>query len=772
MELVNGKTLHETLSKGRMPIPTVLETAAQIAAGLSKAHEAGIVHRDVKSRNVMINEDGIAKILDFGLGKLLPVSGQSNDEASTVSTTSSTGRGKVMGTFNYMSPQQASGQQVDFHSDQFSFGVLLYEMITGRLPFTKPTPVQTLASIIEDEPQSISRLNPSVPYGLQAVVKRCLAKKPEDRYASTSDLARELRELNDRQHQKVSSIHRLKTWLGMLLIAVLFGGTIYEFSPWIQKGYHRLLSSRTGVTQLAILPFTSADDDPASKAFCSGLIEILTTKLSQLQQFQKAFHVVPAGEVSGESISTVREARRLFGVTMALTGSVQSVADRIRLTINLVDAATSQLLGTRFLDVGVWDVVRLQDGVLQAATDLLQVTLTSREKEVLAAGGTGDSSASEFYTTGRGYLQHYGVNGNIDRAISSFEHAIEKDPKYALAHAGLGEAYWYKYDLTKDAKWVDQARRSCIVALTLNNNLPQVAVTLGIIEIGTGRYELAVQRLQKAMILDPMNPETYRELGKAYQALGQLGNAESTFKRGIEVQPTLWSSHKELGNFYFRLSRYQEAETEYQKVLDMSPDNVIAQNNLAAMFYQQERYEEAAAMFERLAASKPGAFSNLGTVYFAMGRYADAARAMERAIQPNNRSSKFWYNLAAAYQWAPGEREKARSAFLRAAELAEEERRINPRDPKLMIRLADCYSMLGKRQQSMDLAQRALSLAPNDVEIMSQAAVVYEQLGDRTKALEWIGKAIRAGYSRDLIQRSRSLEQLRADPRFRELGSP
>jgi serine/threonine protein kinase/Flp pilus assembly protein TadD len=773
MELVNGKTLHETISEGRMPIPAVLDTAAQIAAGLSKAHEVGIVHRDIKSRNVMINEDGIAKILDFGLGKLLPVPGQSIDEISTVSTTSSTRPGTVMGTVNYMSPQQASGRQVDFHSDQFSFGVLLYEMITGKLPFAKPTTVQTLASIIEDEPQSITRLNSSVPSGLQAVVKRCLAKKPEDRYESTSDLAKELRELSDRQHHKVSFLRRLKILLGLLLIAALFGGAIYEFSPWIQKTYQRFYPSKTVGIQLAILPFANADNDPVSKVFCSGLAEILTTGLSRLQQFQEGFRVVPASEVRDEGILTVRDARKLFGVTMAITGSVQRAADRIRLTINLVDAATMKLVGTRFLDVIGGDVVKLQDGVLQAAADLLEVKLTGREKQVLAAGGTEVSSASESYTTGRGYLQDYQASGNIDKAISSFERAIEKDPKYALAYAGLGEAFWLKYGLTKDAKWADQAQRSCIEALTLDGNLPQVTVALAIFEIGTGRYEQAIKKLQEAMALDPMNPDTYRELGKAYQAAGQLGNAESTFRKAIAVQPKLWSSHNELGKFYFRQGRYQEAEAEYRKVLDISADNTYAQNNLAAMFYQQERYEEAAAMFEKLAATKPGtAFSNLGTVYFMMGRYSDAARAMERAIQLDDRSSKLWYNLAAAYQWAPGEREKAHAAFLRAAELVEQERHINPRDPDLMIRLADCDSMLGRRQQSRDLVKQALRLAPDDVEIMFQAAVVYEQLGDRPNALEWIGKAIRGGYSRDLIQRSRSLEPLRTDARFREFGNP
>jgi serine/threonine-protein kinase len=510
------------------------------------------------------------------------------------------------------------------------------------------------------------------------------------------------------------------------------------------------------------------DNDPSNQALCAGLVEILSTKLCQLQQFQQGLRVVPASEVRSEAISSVREARDVFGVTMASTGSAQQTVNRIRLTINLVDAVTLRQLDARSIDAETHDLAVLQDGVVLEVANMLEMKIPAPARQALAAGGTKEPDAYQFYMQGRGYLQRYENLQNVETAIDLFKRALAQDSKYAQAYAGLGEACWRKFELTRDPQWAEQATQNCKTALELNDTLASIAVTLGMIETGTGQYEQAIARLQHALVLDPLNPDAYRELGKAYQASGKLKEAEDTFKKAIEVQPRFWGTHNELGKLYFRSGRYHEAEKEYRRILELIPDNAVAYLNLGAMYFQQKRYEEALAMFQRLAAIKPtvSVYSNLGTVYFSLGRYSDSARAMERALKLNDRASKYWYNLASAYQWAPGERERAPGAFARAAELAEQELRINPKDPDLLIRLADCYSQLKQPGRSREMLSQAVSLAPQDVEITYQAALVHEQLGDRKSALEWLGKAVRQGYSRDLIERSPSLAQLRADPRF------
>jgi serine/threonine-protein kinase len=445
--------------------------------------------------------------------------------------------------------------------------------------------------------------------------------------------------------------------------------------------------------------------------------------------------------------------------------------NRIRLTINLVDALTLRQLDARIVDTETHDITVLQDGVVLEMADMLEMKLPAQAKQALAAGNTREPDAYQFYMQGRGYLQRYERPENVETAIDLFRRALAQDPKYAQAYAGLGEACWRKFELTRDPQWAEQATRNCKTAIQLNDTLASIAVTLGMIETGTGQHEQAIARLQHALVLDPLNPDAYRELGKAYQASGKPQEAEATFKKAIEVQPRFWGSHNELGKLYFRSGRYHEAEKEFRRILELIPDNTVAYLNLGAMYFQQKRYEEALAMFQRLAAIKPSVsvYSNLGTVYFSLGRYSDSARAMEQALKLNDRASKYWYNLASAYQWAPGEREHAPAAFARAAELAEQELRVNPKDPDLLIRLADCYSQLKQPERGREMLARAVALAPHDVEVTYQAAVVYEQLGDRKRALEWLDKAVQQGYSRDLIERSPTLAQLRADPRFEAL---
>jgi tetratricopeptide (TPR) repeat protein len=780
MELVDGQALDQILAAGAMPTRDVLDIAAQIAAGLAVAHESGIVHRDLKPQNVMIRKDGLVKILDFGLSKFVPGFAASAFGGATPATE----RGVLLGTIDYMSPEQASGLPTDFRSDQFSFGSLLYEMITGKRPFHRETGSQTLAAIIEDEAKSVATLNPQVPAALEAVVCRCMAKKPESRYASTQELARELKQIRDSSAAGETGsaaanaraiLRRLPRWLEIALGAALVVAGIRVIAPRLPEKIRGWSGSLSPIAekQLVVLPFTNVGNDPQNQSFCDGLVEILSSKLSQLEQFQRKIRVVPSTDVLREGIVSVREARQTFGATLAITGSVQRADNRVRLTINLVDPQTLLQLKSKTIDTEAHDVSVLQDGVVLEVAELLDVKLSSQAKQVLAIGGTTAPGAYEYYAQGRGYLQRYEVAQNIDTAISLFNLALAQDRRYALAEAGLGEAYWRKYEQTKGTQWAEEARKSAAAAVGLNDKLPQVYVTLGMIHTGTGRYEEAVQNFQKALALDPINSDAYRELAKTYQQMGKPKDAESTYLNAIAARPGYWDTHNELGGFYFHLGRYSEAEKEFRTVVDLTPDNSRGYKNLGAIAYSQKRYDEAARLLEKSVAIKPsdGAYSNLGTVYYTLGQYDEAARYYEKAIQMNGQDSMQWHNLAAAYQWST-EPQKARKAFQRTAELAEQQRRVNPRDPDLLIRLADAYSYLNQPLRARELLQQGLALAPDDVPNMFQASSIYEQLGDRKLALEWIAKAIKGGLSRDLVEKEPTLARLRLDPKFQGLFGP
>jgi serine/threonine-protein kinase len=780
MELVEGKSLDEILAAGALPTHEALDIAVQISTGLAVAHESGIVHRDLKPKNVMIRQDGLAKILDFGLSKRAADFPSSDTEESTAATQ----EGVLLGTIDYMSPEQASGRPTDFHSDQFSFGSLLYEMVTGKQPFHGETVPQTLAAIIEDDPKPIASLNPEVPGAIEAIVHRCMAKKPERRYASTQELARQLGKIRDSSAAELGKLgpvkrrtllHHVPLWLEITLAAALAAAGLSIAAPRILQKVHVWPRSLPPIIekQLVVLPFTNIGNDPQNQSFCDGLVEILSSKLSQLEQFQRTLRVVPSTDVLREGIVSVREARQTFGATLAITGSVQRSENRVRLTINLVDPQTLLQLKSKTIDTEASDISVLQDGVVLEVADLLDVKLSSQAKQILAVGGTTVPGAYEYYMQGRGYLQRYEVPQNVDTSVALFNRALELDPKYALAEAGLGEAYWRSYEQTKDTRWAEDARKRSAAAIALNDKLAQVYVTLGMIQTGTGHFDEAVQNLQKALALDPINADAYRELANTYQQTGRLKDAESTYLNAIAARPGYWATHNELGGFYYHLGRYAQAEKEFQRVVELTPDNARGYMNLGVIAYYQKRYEEAAKMYEKSVAIKPSAsaYSNLGTVYYSLAQYDEAARYYEKAIQMNGHESLWWHNLAAAYQ-ASGDSEKARGAFQQTAALIDQQLRVNPRDPTLLILLADAYSYLNQPQRARELLRQGMALAPDDISNMFQASAIYEQLGDRKLALQWIGKAIKGGFSRDLIEKEPTLARLRLDPKFQDLLKP
>jgi serine/threonine-protein kinase len=729
----------------------------------------------------MLRTDGLVKILDFGLSKLTQPALPDLDRASDLTLP-----GILLGTIDYMSPEQARGLTTDFRSDQFSLGSVVYEIATGRRPFQRATSAETLAAIVDGEPPPVRHLNPQVSLALETILRRCMAKEPAQRYESTDELARRFREALEAvpphatETRLTTVFHNIRGIplrpqpafaAAALVVAMSLGILAPRFADRIRTGPHPVLVG--GSKELVVLPFTNVGNDPQSQGFCDGLVEILTSKLSQLEQFQRAFSVVPSTDVLREGIVSVREARQTFGAELAITGSVQRTMDRIRLTINLVDPRTLQQLKSKTMDTEAQDELTLQDGVVLQTVDLLDIKLSSEAMQTLSLGGTTTPSAYDLYTQGKGYLQRYEVPQNVDTAISLFKSALEKDHRYALAQAGLGEAYWEKYEQTKDAKGAEEARKSANAAIHLNDKMAEVYITLAVIDTGTGHYDEAVQVLEKALQLDPNNADAYREMAKAYEKQGKIKEAESTYANSIALRPGYWGTYNDFGGFYYRLSRYSDAEREFQKVVELTPDNARGYSNLGVTAYLQKNYDEAAKMYEKSVAIKPSAsvYSNLGTLYYTLAQYGDAARYFEQAIQMDGHDSHWWHNLAAAYQLS-GDDTKAHKAFERTAELAEKQRGVNPHDSVLLIRLADAYSNLSKQQQARALLEQALALAPNDVENQFQASAIYERLGDRTLALQFLEKAIKGGYPHDLIEREPMLAQLRLDPRFRGIFGP
>ena len=791
LELVEGRTLRQLLSRGRpLSLRRVLEVGAQVAEAMATAHAAGIVHRDLKPENVMVTSERRVKILDFGLAKLTgPAIDQMSTRGGEGSTVETDGvepapspldsrPGELVGTAAYMSPEQVRGAEIDFRSDQFACGAILYELVTGQSPFKRASRIATLAAILNETPPQIPEQNPAAPAPLRWVIERCLAKRPAERYASTVDLARELRNLHAHLDER-SSAGSGARWTGSGLapwrrgrrgLWLAAAALLVAAGAWLWRGC-AAAPPLPGAKQLAVLGFRATGAAAAERDLAAGLVETLTTRLTQIERFQGSFWVVPASEVRRFDVDSAEAARRIFGATLVITGSVQPFGDGYRLTANLVDANNLRQLRAIDLDSRVGDLESLQDDLVRQVGEMLDLEIGADAERVLDAGRTEVAGAYGAYLRGRGRLLEFQDLASVEAAIAAFQESLQRDQEFALAYAGLGEAYWRQYELTHDPAVVDLGRRACERALRLNDLLSPVHVTLGLLDAGTGRPEQAVEAFRTALRLDPASAMARRGLAESLAKLGETGQAERTFQEAIALRPSDWASYNALGRFYFDEGRFQEAAEQFRRVVEIAPGNVRGYSNLGSIYHLQGLHLEAREMLDRAVAIQPTAsgLSNLATVQFFLGDYPATARTLERAVELGGRSYRIWQNLGAAYYWAPDERPRAEAAYRRAVGLAEEALAVNPRDATLLADLGECRAMLGEGAAARERISRALELAPSDINVLYRAASIEEQLGDRAAALAHLGDALRGGYSRHEVAADPGLAALRRDPRFDEL---
>ena len=771
MEYIEGQSLSELAKQEKLPVSEILEIAIQAGEGLQAAHEKGVVHRDIKPANILLNSKRAVKITDFGLAKW--------KGATTITQT-----GAQLGTACYMSPEQVNGTKVDQRSDIFSFGVVLYELLCAKRPFEGDSKQAIFYELLYTEPHPLARYSSNIPSGLQEIVTKCLTKKPEERYQSAADLVADLKRIKrevisgetDFQPARVGkrSFRRTLRKVSLLLAGGAVILVVLFLFPWIQNSIKRLLGIGTipSKKNLVVLPFTNVGGDPTKQAFCDGLGETLNNKLSQLEQFHRSLRVVPVSDLRKSKVYGAEAARKIFGVTLAVSGNVQATENRIRLTINLIDTKTLRQLRSTIGDYQMANFASLEDQTVRKIATMLEIELPPQAVLELARGGSSVSIACVFYLRGRGYLQQYEKPENLDLAIGLFERALKEDPLYSLSYAALGEAYRRKYDATKDSQWMQLAIRNCNLAIGLNERLLPAYLTLGMISKGSGRYEEAVGEFRKALEYDSLNVEAYRGLAGAYEALDKTDSAEATYQKAIKLRPSYPVGYSYLGAFYFNQGRYDGAAAQFQRVVQLAPENIKGYNNLGGAYIKLGRPYDAAAALERSLKIQPNpvAYSQLGALYFfQVARYTDAARVYRQALELDSSDYQVWGSLGSAYYWAPGERAKAYPAYQRAAEMAEEKRKANPRDATLLSHLADFYSMMGEKHRTLPLLEQSLALAPADQDVIARAGETYEQLGQREKALEWIGKALNKGYPLEKVVQSPGLNRLREDPGFQRL---
>jgi len=764
MEYVEGRTLAELIREGGLPVETVLRSGRQLASALAHAHDRGVIHGDLKPLNIIVTPRGDAKILDFGLARRKDPAEFDKRTLETVSAESRVGLG---GTLPYMAPEQIKGADASPCTDLWSLGIVLYEMATGTRPFQGENLYLLCNSILREAPRPFS---PQIPSGLATVFLRCLEKEPAQRYQRAGEARAALEALTSSQVEAISpprpaASRALRAMVATIALAVLAAAgllTIRGDKLW-KHGASGTVPSRV---LLGVLPPVSSGDTSQS-AFESGLADTLNSRLGELST-RHAFAVIPMNLTLEKHVTTIDAARQQFGVNLVLVLDVQRAAGEVRVNYALVDARSSQQVRSGTITAAAADPFALQDRVFESVAAAMELQLAPQEKQSLASHGTTQPAAYDFYVQGRGYLQDYVVPEKVDNAIILFRRAIEKDPVYAAATAGLGEAYWRKYQLTHDDRWADATVENCQKAAELGEALAAAHSCLGRVFTARGNYEKAAEQYHRALELEPTSDDAYGGLATAYEQLGRPVDAEELYKQAISVRPGYWATYNWLGLFYMRHARYEDAAVMYSQVVSLAPDSFTGYYNLGGVRILQGKYPEAIPLLERSLSIRPtaDARSNLATAYFQMRRYAESAANFAEAVKLDQKNYVLWGNLGDAYYWTPGRRSEAAAAYGTAIALGKEKLRLNSHDAQLLSSLAMYYSMRGERKPALDNLDASLRLQPKSPDMLFNAGITYQQLGDTKRALDALEQAVSLGISPEMLRDTPNFDALRGSPGF------
>jgi tetratricopeptide (TPR) repeat protein len=517
--------------------------------------------------------------------------------------------------------------------------------------------------------------------------------------------------------------------------------------------------------QLAVLPFTtSSAGDHGEQAFAAGLAEAISTRVGGPGD---PIQVVPAAELRNQKVDSVDKARQLLGVDVVLTGSLRHDGNLVRVAYAVVDAASRRQLQGDTVTVPAGDPLALEDQVMASVLRSLGV----EARPGAATHGTTDGAAYTYYLRGRGYLQDYTKAENLDAAIAAFKSALERDPNYARAYAGMGQAFWHKFQELRDPSQVGNATLACERALAIDPNLSQAHICLGTAFTNTGKYDDAIQQFKQALAREPTDDDAVRGLALAFEKRGAFPEAENTFREAIKLRPYYWANYNHLGTFYWRRGRYDEAARAFQQVITIAPDNYRGYNNLAGVYLMQGKYADAVPLLQRCVAIRPNpsGFANLGNAYFFQRTFNQAVTAFAEAVRLNDNDFELRGNLADAQYWAPGQRAAAMDSYRKAIQLAQPLLQVNPKDTNLLLSLAEYHAMLGEKQPALDFLARAQVADPKARDLPRNAAIIHAQFGDGEKTLAALERFFAGGGSPAYVRSWPNFDGLNSDPRYQQL---
>jgi serine/threonine-protein kinase len=773
MELVPGDTLSEKISHGALPLVDVLRIARQIAEALEAAHERGIIHRDLKPANVKVTPEGRVKVLDLGLAKAFDTKETSSDSDASLSPTlvlEGTQPGVILGTAEFMSPEQARGKTVDKRTDIWAFGCVVYELLSGRRAFTGETVTDVLAAIVTSDPDW-EALPPDTPPRIRDLLGRCLQKDPNRRLRDVGDARIEFEEAlteigkpPSRPLAASAPPPRLSRRRRALLFAVPALIALAVAWALIRPRKETLPPKPTQPNSLAVLPFRYLSDLPGGQLIGDGLVETVSARLAGLPGLQV---VTPTAVVAAaDRDSEVYGIARRVGANLVLQGTFQRERDKIRITYAVVNTVSRESITAGTLDGSASDLFLLQDRLVEIVSQALKIP--RRAPRTPRPAGLEGAGAQERYVQAIGYLQRYDRPSSVDEAARLLEALARENPSSAIVQAALGRAYLARFNLTRDAKWLGPAAAAGDRARQLDPGSPEVSSTLGELYLRTGKAADAVTAYGRALAVQPNNFDAMLGLARAYDASGDISRSEETYQRAIQLQPAYFGGYSKLAGFYFTHGRFGPAAEMFRKVTQLTPDNARAFANLGPCYFLLGQFDRALEAFQKSLALEPTdlAYSNIGTAQYYLGLYPDSAVAFEKALALSPSHYVTWANLGDALRLIPGREARAADAYQKGIALARTELDTNPDDSQAHSYLALCLAKTGRAAEARDHVRKSLAGGLNQPELLFNAAIVANRAARSAEALGYLARAVRSGYSAAVIRNEPELANLRKHDDF------